>query len=426
MSFHTCGPNEAMVISGWPRKNPSYLVGGRVFKLPFIQRLQKISLNLLTISVQSDKIYTSLGVAISVTGIAQVKIESQNDEMLRTACRQFLGMRPNEISSIIMETLEGHQRAIMGTMTVEEIYQDRQKFSQAVFEVASRDLLNMGITVVSYTLQSISDEHEYLTSLGMGRTAEVHRDARIGQAKAQSESGIKQASAEQAKQAAHYQNLIEVAKSERVLLVKKAEYDIQVKTKNADADLAKDLQNAKVGQEIVRANVGVKLIERKKQIELMEQEIQRKEKELEATVKLPANAEKYRLETLAQADKNKAILEAEAKAQAIKVRGDANAYAIDAKAQAEAEAMKKQAEAFDRYKDAAVLDMVLQTLPRVAAEIAAPLASVDKITMVAGPNGEVGAAKITGEVLDIMNKLPETINSLTGLDMQKALNVSSL
>lgn len=88
----------------------------------------------------------------------QVKIQGQNEEMLLAACEQFLGKTESEIRHIALVTLEGHQRAIMGSMTVEEIYKDRKKFSKQVFEVASSDLVNMGITVVSYTLKDIRDE----------------------------------------------------------------------------------------------------------------------------------------------------------------------------------------------------------------------------------------------------------------------------
>lgn len=87
-----------------------------------------------------------------------MKIQGQNEEMLLAACEQFLGKPESEIQHIALVTLEGHQRAIMGSMTVEEIYKDRKKFSKTVFEVASSDLVNMGITVVSYTLKDIRDE----------------------------------------------------------------------------------------------------------------------------------------------------------------------------------------------------------------------------------------------------------------------------
>lgn len=85
--------------------------------------------------------------------------------MLLAACEQFLGKTEAEICHIALVTLEGHQRAIMGSMTVEEIYKDRKKFSKQVFEVASSDLVNMGITVVSYTLKDIRDEEVCLIFL---------------------------------------------------------------------------------------------------------------------------------------------------------------------------------------------------------------------------------------------------------------------
>ena len=122
----------------------------------------RISLNTMTIQVESPKVYTCQGVPVSVTGIAQVKIQGQNEEMLMAACEQFLGKNESDIREIALHTLEGHQRAIMGTMTVEEIYKDRKKFSKQVFEVASSDLVNMGISVVSYTLKDVRDDEVIL------------------------------------------------------------------------------------------------------------------------------------------------------------------------------------------------------------------------------------------------------------------------
>lgn len=124
---------------------------------------------------------------------------------------------------------------------------------------------------------------------------------------------------------------------------KKAEFDIQVQTQRAIADMAKDLQTAKTEQRIRNEEMGIRLIERQKQIQVMEQEIERNERHLEATVKEPAKAERYRMETLATATKNKLILEAEARAEAIRAKGDAEAFAINAKAQADADAMAKKA-----------------------------------------------------------------------------------
>ncbi|GBO33423.1 Flotillin-1, partial [Araneus ventricosus] len=160
-----------------------------------------------------------------------VKIQGQNMEMLRSACEQFLGKTTKQIMNIAKETLEGHQRAIMCTMSVEEIYKDRKKFSKQVFEVASSDLINMGITVVSYTIKDINDDQGYLKSLGMARTAEVKRDARIGEAEARRDSQIKEALAEEERMAARYVNDTEIAKAQRDFELKKAAYDIEVNTK---------------------------------------------------------------------------------------------------------------------------------------------------------------------------------------------------
>ena len=102
--------------------------------------------------------YIHIGVSIASFVLFQVKITSHNEEMLRAAVEQFIDKGRQDIESVAMETLEGHQRAIMGNMTVEEIYRDRDTFSQKVFDVASVDLHNMGISVISYTLKDIRDE----------------------------------------------------------------------------------------------------------------------------------------------------------------------------------------------------------------------------------------------------------------------------
>ncbi|GIY62655.1 hypothetical protein CEXT_632271 [Caerostris extrusa] len=390
--FVTCGPNEALVVSGCCHTNPLMVPGGRVFVWPVIQRVQRITLNTMTLTIESPKVYTQQGVPISVTGIAQVKIQGQNAEMLRAACEQFLGKREAEVMHIARETLEGHQRAIMGTMSVEEIYKDRKKFSKQVFEVASSDLVNMGITVVSYTIKDISDEEGYLKALGMARTAEVKRDARMGEAEARRDSQIKEAIAEEEKMAARYLNDTEIAKAQRDFELKKAAYDMEVNTKKAESDLAYNLQAAKT------------------------------QRELEATIRRPAEAEKYKLEKLAEANRNRVIMEAEAEAEA--VRGEAEAFAIEAKAKAEAEQMAKKADAFREYKDAAMVDMFLETLPKVAAEVSAPLSQCKKVTMVSSGKSEIGACKLTGEVMDIIAKVPHVVSKLTGVDITHSMKLA--
>uniref|UniRef100_A0A8C1VDX9 Flotillin n=1 Tax=Cyprinus carpio TaxID=7962 RepID=A0A8C1VDX9_CYPCA len=415
--FYTCGPNEAMVVSGFGRSPPVMISGGRVFVIPCVQQIQRISLNTLTLNVKSDKVYTRHGVPISVTGIAQMKIQGQNKQMLAAACQMFLGKSENEIAHIALETLEGHQRAIIAHLTVEEIYKDRKKFSEQVFKVASSDLVNMGISVVSYTLKDVHDDQDYLHSLGKARTAQVQKDARIGEAKNKRDAVIREANAIQEKVSAQYMNEIEMAKAQRDYELKKAVYDIEVFTKKAESEMAYQLQVAKTKQQIEEEKMQVMVVERSQQIMLQEQEITRKEKELEAKVKKPADAERYRLEKLAEAERLQLIMEAEAEAESIKVK--AEAYAVEARGRAEAEQMAKKAEAFQNYKEGAMVDMLLEKLPLMAEEISKPLSAANKVTMVSSGGSEIGAAKLTGEVLDIMTRLPETIEKLTGVSISQ-------
>uniref|UniRef100_A0A673LL00 Flotillin n=1 Tax=Sinocyclocheilus rhinocerous TaxID=307959 RepID=A0A673LL00_9TELE len=376
--FHTCGPNEAMVVSGCGRSPPLLIAGGRVFVFPCIQQIQRISLSTLTLNVKSDKVYTRHGVPISVTGIAQ------------------------------------------------EIYQDRKKFSEQVFKVASSDLVNMGIGVVSYTLKDVHDDQNYLSSLGKARTAQVQRDARIGEAQFKRDAVIKEAHAMQEKISAQYKNEIEMAKAQRDFELKKAAYDVEVNTKKAESEMAYQLQVAKTKQRIEEEKMQVQVVERTQQITLQEQEITRREKELEAKVQKPAEAERYRIERIAEAEKLQLIMEAEAEAEAIRMKGEAEAFAMEAKGRAEAEQMTKKAEAFKEYKEGAMVDMLLEKLPLMAEEISKPLCAAQKVTMVSSGGSEVGAAKLTGEVLEIMTRLPSAVEKLTGVNISQVTTLTSV
>merc|ERR1712180_553994 len=294
----TCGPNEALVISVmFQGGKPTFISGGRAIVCPCIQTVQRIPLNTMTLEVHSPRVYTSQGVPISVVGTAQVKINGSNEEMLAFAAEQFGGKPVDEVLQICLETMEGHQRAIMGNMTVEEIYRDRKTFSTKVFEVASVDLHNMGISIISYTLKDVRDDTGYLASLGQARTAQVKRDALIGEA-----------AAEEQRMEAKLKNDTEIARSKRDFELNKAIYDTEVNTAKAEAEMAYSLQAAKVQAKIKEEEMQVKVVERIQNISIQEQEILRKEKELDSKVKKPAEAEKYRLEKIADAEKQRIVL----------------------------------------------------------------------------------------------------------------------
>ena len=383
--------------------------------------------------------------------------------MLRAAVEQFIDKDYKDIEAIATETLEGHQRAMMGNMTVDQIFKDRKKFSSQVFEIASSDLFNMGIQVISYTLKDIKDEDSYMVSLGMARTAEIVRDARIGEAEANRDAQIEVAISEEQRLASKLINKAEVERAKRDYEVKKAAYDTEVETARAEAELAYKLQEAKVRQRIKEEMMTTEIIERMKLIgkfcvhfilsfwmfpidgqtsqprrlklcmsnnlesiyftEVSEQEVSRKEKELDAKVMKPAEAEKHRCVVMAEATKSKTLSEAEGAAEAVAMKGDAEAEAIEAKAKAASEVMAMKADAWKEYKKAAKVSMWMDSLPSMAAEVAAPLSQTNKITMVGFTNEDssLGPSLVTNEVLNIMEKIPNAVTSMTGYSVKSHL-----
>jgi flotillin len=448
------GPNQVLVVSGKKHRFVEtdgtvtvrgfrIVKGGGTFVFPVVEKVDILSLELLTIDVQTPEVYTSKGVPVRVDGVAQIKVKG-DDISIATAAEQFLSKATDEIKNIATQTLEGHLRAILGTMTVEDIYQNRDAFASKVQEVAAGDMANMGLSIVSFTIRDIRDGQGYLEALGKPRIAQVKRDAQIAQAEADRDAMIRSAQATQAGQEAKFVADSKIAEAQRDYQSNVAQYQAAVNQKKAEADLAYDLQKFKTGQLVKAEEVQVSIIEKQKQIELQQQEILRKQRELEATVQKPADAERYRVETLANAKKFQLETEAAgaasatkatgfanadvskatgiAEAEANKARGLAEAAIIEAQGSATAEAMKLKAESFKQYNEAAVIEMIVRILPDVAGKISEPLSKTEKIVIInsgGGPGG--GASKLTGDVTQIVSQLPPVIESLTGIKFEKLL-----
>ncbi|PYJ97134.1 MAG: flotillin [Verrucomicrobia bacterium] len=432
------GPNEVLIVSGKKHRyaDPDGTVktrgfrivkGGGTFVYPVVEKVDILSLELLTIDVQTPEVYTSKGVPVKVDGVAQIKVKG-DDISIATAAEQFLGKNTDEIRNIATQTLEGHLRAILGTMTVEEIYQNRDAFASKVQEVAAGDMANMGLGIVSFTIRDIRDTQGYLDALGKPRIAQVKRDAQIAQAEADRDAMIKSSQATQAGQEAKFAADSKIAEAQRDYQSNVAQYQAAVNQKKAEADLAYDLQKFKTGQLVKAEEVQVQIIEKQKQIELQQQEISRKQRELEANVQKPADAERYKVETLANAKKFQLETEAAGSASAAKATGIANADVakatgiIEAQGKATASAMQQKAESFKQYNEAAVIEMIVRMMPEVAGRISEPLSKTEKIVIInsgSGPGG--GASKLTGDVTQIISQLPPILESLTGVKFEKLL-----
>src|SRR5512141_2622209 len=450
------GPNEVLVVSGRKHRytDPDGTVqtrgfrvrkGGGTFVIPVIEKVDRLSLELLTIDVQQEQdVYTSKGVPVRVDGVAQIKVKG-DDVSISTAAEQFLSKTTDEIKNVATQTMEGHLRAILGTMTVEDIYQNRDAFAAKVQEVAAGDMANMGLGIVSFTIKDIRDSQGYLEALGKPRIAQVKRDAQIAQAEADRDAMIKSSQATQAGQEAKFAADSKIAEAQRDYQSNVAGYQATVNQKKAEADLAYDLQKYKTGQLVKAEEVQVEIVSKQKQIELQQQEIQRKQRELEANVQKPADAERYKVETLANARKFQ--LEAEAaggaaaakatgfanaevtkatgvaEAEAEKARGLAEAAVIEAQGKATAEAMRMKAESFKQYNEAAVIEMIIRVLPEVAGKISEPLSKTEKMVIINSGNGTPGggASKLTGDITQIIAQLPPVLESLTGVRFEKLL-----
>ena len=448
------GPNQVLVISGRRHRiidpdGTSRDIGfpnrerRRRVRVAVYEKVDILSLELLTIDVQTPEVYTSKGVPVKVDGVAQIKVKG-DDVSIATASEQFLSKTTDEIKNVATQTMEGHLRAILGTMTVEDIYQNRDAFASKVQEVAAGDMANMGLGIVSFTIRDIRDGQGYLEALGKPRIAQVKRDAVIAQAEADRDSMIRSSQATQAGQEAKFVADTKIAEAQRDYQSNIAQYQAAVNQKKAEADLAYDLQKYKTGQLVKAEEIQVTIVEKQKQIELQQQEILRKQRELEANVQKPADAERYRVETIANARKFQLEAEAEgaasasrangfanaevtkatglAEADAQKAKGLAEATIIEAQGKATAEAMRMKADSFKEYNEAAVIEMIIRVLPEVAAKISEPLSRTEKMVIINSGNGTGGgASKLTGDVTQIISQLPPIIESLTGVKFEKLL-----
>jgi flotillin len=443
MRYTKVGPNEVLIISGRTHrvtdgrggeKEVGFRIkkGGGTFVIPILEKAETLSLELMTIDVKTPSVYSISGVPVRVDGVAQIKVRGE-ETAIRTAAEQFLSKTPTEVMSIAHQTLEGHLRAIIGKMTVEELYKDRDKFAQNVQSESASDFANMGLQIVSFTIKEIQDDQGYLDALGKPKIAEVKKEAIVGQSIADREATIQSSKNIQAGQEARFLAETAVAQSKRDYEIKQADYQAAINQKKAESDLAYDLQKYKSQQAVKQEEMKVLDIEKERMIEI-------KQKELQATVQRPAEAERFRIQQIAEASKFQAIAEAEARAlsaqnigrgeaeavkakglaeaEAVRAKGLAEAEVILAKGQAEAEAMRKKAEAWRAYNEAAIAQMFIEKLPELAKAIAEPLGRTEKITIISNGGDGIGASKVTKDIVDIIAQLPPVLEGVSGVNLK--------
>lgn len=446
--YKTVAPDEAMIITGAALGGKNVLTdesgrrvkivrGGGAFIIPVVQQKEYMSLLSHKLDVSTPEVYTAEGVPVMTDGVAVIKVGSSVEDVA-TATEQFLGKPDEALRAEAKEVLEGHLRAILGTLTVEEVYRNRDKFAQEVQSVAARDLKKMGLQIVSFTIKDVRDKNGYLEALGRPRIAAIKRDADIAEAEATRDARIKKAVADEEGQKAELMRDTNVAEANKAKELKVAAFKQEQDTAKAAADLAYSVQEATSQRAVVEEQMQVELVRKQREVDLEKLEIERREKQYDSEVKKKADADRYAVEQAAEASKLQQMrraearqfeIEAEAKASAeakrlqgaavgdaTRAEGLAEAEVTRQKGFAEAEAKEKLAEAFEKFGEAAVLDLLAKMMPQLAREVAAPLASIDRLTVVDTGGGR-GVGRVTDSVAQLMASTPELVKAITGVDL---------
>ena len=427
--FRKAGPHEALVVYGF--RGTRVVKGRGTVIFPMVENCRWLSLELMSFDVAPKQdLYTGQGVAVTVEAVAQLKVKSDPESIL-TASEQFLTKAPPEREGLIRLVMEGHLRGIIGQLTVEEIVKQPEMVGGRMRSTCADDMNKMGLEVISFTIKEVKDKNDYISNMGRPdiarikrdadvATAEAERDTTIKRSEAEREAAIGKAKADQERVIAETLSLAKQAEAQRDLEIKKAEYNQMVKKQQAQADKAYEIQTNVMQQQVRAEEVTIHQVEKEHEVKVQEAEIQRRDRELTATVLKQAEFERKRIETLAEAERQRLVVEAEGRASAIRAQGEAEAEIIFKKGEAEAKAMNIKAEAYQEFNQAAIVDKLITGMPDIAKALAAPLANVDKITVISTGNGDAaGMNKVTGDMTKMAAQIPALFETLSGMPLSE-------
>src|SRR3989442_15891014 len=363
-------PDAAMVVYGRAFGGKGYDVrrGGGKFIVPILESYRFLPLGIRTLDVVVNEIVTDVtrsGARVNIKAVAQVRI-SDDQDVLRTAAGQLLHKSDTEINEIALKTLEGHVRGVCATLTIEQINSERDIIASKILTMAGEDLKNMGIEIRSFVIKEIEDEHGYLDALGIKRTEEVKRDARIGKANANREATIAEALAAQLGEKANADAEANVAMFHRDRDITIQQSQSQVEMERANKEIAFGLQTAKRQQELIVEQRRIDIRAKEQEVLVQQQEVLRKAQEQNAEQVVPAKAkadalaaeadgerrrliaiadgERERLTRVATGDAERTRQTGTAEADIIRLKGEAEAYAIQATGLATGEGRRARAQ----------------------------------------------------------------------------------
>jgi len=448
-SYVKAPPNRAYIISG-KRKKKKILIGRAGLRIPFFDRLDKLSLDVMQVDIKtSEAIPTNEFINVTVDGVANIKISSDT-ELLEKAAEALLGMDQRQLIFLVTQVLEGNMREIVGSVGLKEMVQERQVVAEKIKENAIPDMKKLGIEIVNFNIQNFKDGAGTIENMGIDNVEQIRKAAQIAKAEAARDIAIAEANARENANKVAVEANQRIAEQNTSLAIREAELKKDADIKKAEADAAYDIQKQEQRKTIEVTSANADIARREKEAELFEKEIALQEKKLDAEIKKKADALKYEAEKKAEADLIRRQKESEAKryeqeqealarmkaaeaekyeqerqAEAKRALAEAEAFAkmkeaegIRAVGLAEAEAIEKKAEAQKKMGEASVLEMYLTALPEVVKNAAAPLAQTDKIVMY----GDGNSTKMLRDVMQSSNQVMEGLSEATGLDVKSMIS----
>jgi len=437
--YKKAGPDEALIVFGrrklFGKKVRSaagdiegfrIIRGGGTFVWPAWEQYEILSLRMMTLDIDLRHVYTAQGIPINVKAVAQVKVQGDISH-IRSAAEGFLGLQTDDIQATIKETVSGHLRGIIGTLTVEELYRDQKSFQEKVRDEAHRDLDGMGFEFRSFVFQAIQDDEGYLDALGQPKIQEALKNARIATAQTDRAAAIEEEQARQQKEQKRILVDKEIADSDKALSLKKASIRKEVDVANAQAVKAgemeikvQDIQIA--GKEVERQKLQLNA-QIREQADAQKYETERLADAARYRIENEAAAERKRREEAAEAVKAEGLAQATAESAMRRQIGLAEAEAIQARGEAEAEARRLLAEALKLYNESGLSIEALKVLPEIAAAVAEPLSRAGATTIISnGAAGEgTGASKLSEDVVQVLSQLGPIMNQLSGVDLNNLL-----
>lgn len=444
-------PDKAFIISGW-RKNPKILIGRSGIKIPFLERKDTLMLKQISIDIKTNGYVPTLDfIGVDIDAVAKVRVKTDT-EGIKIAMKNFLNMDEKHIAEALTDSLQGNMREIIGTVKLKELNTDRKKFGDEVQSKAQTDMNALGIEIISCNIQRIEDEKGLILALGQDNMSQIQKDASIAKAQAERDVAVAEAEAKRIANEAQVAAETEIAARRNELRIKQADLKKESDIKQAAADAAYEIQKEEQRKTIEITTANANIAKQEREIELKKKSVEVTEQTLEAEIKKKAEAEKFAREQRAQAElferqrkaeaeKFEREKEAEARkiqaeadmyarakeAEGIRAVGEAEAKAIEAKGIAEAEALEKKAEAMKKYGQAAMIEMIVNALPEMAAAIAKPLESIDKVTIIDGGSSEGGngVSSMGSYVPNVLAKTIATMKEVTGLDLVEVMKAET-